>query len=226
LQFLSAIAAQFAATLEHIEHAHRERELRELAIRAELKALKAQINPHFFFNALNTVADLTQSNPQAAEKTILNLARIFQFALEASRQETVPLGREVAFVRSYLEIEKARFEEKLDYQIDVPEDLNELPIPPMLVQPLVENAVRHGISPKPAPGRVTVTARWQDDRLWISVQDDGVGFEPSPLRQGVGLDNVAARVERLAGPGHWQIQSASGCGTQVCFDLEAVRCAC
>jgi signal transduction histidine kinase len=230
LQFLSAIAALFAATLDHIEHAHRERELRELAVRAELKALKAQINPHFFFNALNTVADLTQSNPEAAEKTILNLARIFQFALEASKQETVPLGREVAFVRSYLEIEKARFEEKLDYWIDVPEEIADLPIPPMLVQPLVENAVRHGISPKPTPGQVIVTARLREDRLWISVEDDGVGFEPSPLHQGagqgIGLGNVAERVERLAGAGHWQVESASGRGTLVRFDLEVVRCAC
>ena len=230
LQFLNAIAAQFAASLDHIEQAHRERELRELAVRAELKALKAQINPHFFFNALNTVADLTQSNPAAAEKTILNLARIFQFALEASKQETVPLGREVAFVRSYLEIEKARFEEKLEYVIEVPAELDGLPIPPMLVQPLVENAVRHGISPKSAPGRVVVAARLQDDRLWISVEDDGVGFEPSPLHQGtgqgVGLGNVAERIERLAGPGHWQVQSASGRGTLVRFDLEVVRCAC
>ena len=226
LQFLAAIAAHFAATLDHIEHAHRERELRELAVRAELKALKAQINPHFFFNALNTVADLTQSNPPAAEKTILNLARIFQFALEASRQETVPLEREVAFVRSYLEIEKARFEEKLEYQIDVPEELGGLPIPPMLLQPLVENAVRHGISPKSSPGRVVVAARLQDDRLWISVQDDGVGFEPSPQHQGVGLGNVAERVERLTGPGHWQVQSSPGSGALVRFDLEVVRCAC
>jgi signal transduction histidine kinase len=226
VRFLGAIAAQFAAALEHIEHAHREQELRELAVRAELKALKAQINPHFFFNALNTVADLTQSNPKAAEKTILNLARIFQFALEASRQETVALEHELAFVRSYLEIEKARFEEKLDYRIDVPEELADLPIPPMLVQPLVENAVRHGISPKPAPGHVIVTARLKDDRLWISVEDDGVGFEPSPSRQGIGLGNVAERVERLAGPGHWQVQSAPGAGTLVRFDLEAVPCAC
>jgi signal transduction histidine kinase len=234
LRVLGAIAAQFGATLEHIEQTHRERALRELAVRAELKALKAQINPHFFFNALNTVADLTQSNPQAAEKTILNLARIFQFALEASRQETVALGREVAFVRSYLEIGKARFEDKLEYRIDVPEDLWDVPVPPMLVQPLVENAVRHGISPMSQPGRVMVTARLHDDRLWIAVEDDGIGFEADQPagqpQQGVGLSNVAERVQRLAGAGHWQVRSSPGAGTTVRFDLRfdqgAVRCAC
>ncbi len=220
LKVLSAIAAQLGATLDHIEQARREHELRELAVRAELKALKAQINPHFFFNALNTVADLTQSNPAAAEKTILNLARIFQFALEASRQETVTLGREVAFVRSYLEIEKARFEEKLEYAIDVPDELADLPVPPMLVQPLVENAVRHGISPKQGPGRVTVRAKLREKELSISIEDDGVGFEPSPrATEGIGMANVAARVERLAGPGHWRVESSPGAGARVSFDL-------
>lgn len=226
VQFLTAIAKQVAAARERIEQTQRERELRELAVRAELKALRAQINPHFFFNALNTVADLTQSNPAGAEKVILNLARIFQFALEATRQETIPLGREIAFVRSYLEIEKARFEEKLSYEIDVPDSLGDVPVPPMLIQPLVENAVRHGISAKTGPGCVTVRARMENDRLCVRVEDDGVGFEPSRESNGVGLSNVAQRVERLAGAGHWQVRSQPGAGASVQFDLEAIKCAC
>jgi signal transduction histidine kinase len=217
IHFLTAVAGQLALTLDLIAQKRRETELRELAVRAELRALRAQINPHFFFNALNTVADLTQSNPAAAEKTILNLARIFQFALESTRQETIPLGRELAFVRSYLEIEKARFEEKLNYVIDVADELSAAPIPPMLIQPLVENAVRHGISPKSGAGSVTVRARLKDDRLWISIEDDGIGFEAKNCPSGVGLSNVADRIDKLAG--HWQVDSTPGVGTRVRFDV-------
>ena len=223
LRFFGYVAGLLAITLDYLEQLHRERELRELAIHSELKALRAQINPHFFFNALNTVADLTQSNPAAAERTILNLARIFQFALDATRHEAISLGQEVAFVESYLEIERARFEEKLSYRIDVPHELRDLPVPPMLIQPLVENAVRHGISPKAGPGRVTVTARLENDRLRISVADDGVGFEPARQPAGVGLTNVEQRVDRLAGAGHWQVQSAPGEGAIVRFDLEVAH---
>lgn len=222
LRFFGYIGRLLSVTLDYLEQVNRERELRELAMQSELKVLRAQINPHFFFNALNTVAELTQSNPAAAERTILNLARIFQFALDATRHDTISLGREVAFIESYLEIERARFEEKLNYRLDVPEELLGLPVPPMLIQPLVENAVRHGISAKAGPGLVTVTARVENDRLKISVADDGVGFDPTRDYAGLGLANVAQRVERLSGAGHWQVQSAPGEGALIRFDLEAV----
>lgn len=216
--------------LENFER-HREREaqerreqgLRELAARCELKALRAQINPHFLFNALNTLADLTQSNP-AAEKLILDLARVFHFALEATRSEMVPLVQEIEFIRSYLAVEQARFEEKLRYQIDVPEELHGCQVPPMLIQPLVENAVKHGISPRARGGELAIRVRLREGYLHVSVEDDGVGFDPSLLTEpqnGIGLSNVRERVERLSGPEHWRVESRPGGGTVVSFELRA-----
>jgi signal transduction histidine kinase len=223
LHFVRAVAAQLSAALEQFEQQRRQHELQDLAIKSELKALRAQINPHFLFNTLNTLSDLIQTNPADAEKVTMNLARIFQFTLEVTRHEQIPLGEEADFVRSYFEIEHARFENKLLYTIDIPAELRSLPVPPMLIQPLVENAVKHGISQKVGGGCVTVRARRTDHWLSITVEDDGVGFDLAKatlLENGIGLSNVRQRVENISGPGHWVIQSTLGKGTIISFDLE------
>ncbi len=207
LQFLETIAAHFGGSLQGFE-----------AARWELKALRAQINPHFLFNALNTLADMAQTSPET-ERTILNLARVFRFALDSTRLETVPLREELAFIRSYLEIEQARFESKLRFSIDVPEELLERQVPPMLIQPLVENAVKHGISSRMSGGCVRVAAHASANGFTIVVEDDGAGFEVAGLKPNVGLENVRQRVEALVGV--WAIESTPGKGTSVSFEVAA-----
>jgi LytS/YehU family sensor histidine kinase len=229
LNFLNTVANQLAGMLqnfalrdERAAQAQREQELRELAARSEVKALRAQINPHFLFNALNTLADLTHEDPQAAEATIVNLAQVFRFTLEATNRETVSLGEELDFVKSYLEIERARFEDKLSYEIHVPDSLRDARIAPMLIQPLVENAVKHGIAPKVEGGRVVVRATALDGTIEISVEDNGVGFQTAQSRKthnGIGLANVQGRIEKLFGPGHWQLTSTADCGTVIKIKL-------
>ena len=233
LNFLVTVANQLAGMLqnfalrdERAAQARREQELRELAAHSEVKALRAQINPHFLFNALNTLADLTHEDPQAAEATIVNLAQVFRFALEATNRETVTLGEELDFVKSYLEIERTRFEDKLRYEIHVPDSLRDVRIVPMLIQPLVENAVKHGIAPKLEGGSVVIRASVLGDSIEISIEDNGVGFQTTQSRKnhnGIGLANVRGRIEKLFGPGHWQLTSAAGCGTVIKIKLGEIE---
>ncbi len=228
LEFVKAVAGITSAMLDNIE---RQRELtarqrnevrlRELAARSELKALRAQINPHFLFNALNTLADLTRHDPKLAEELVVALAEMFRYALDATNREEVRLGDEIAFVRSYLEIEQARFGAKLRYTIDVPDELADYLIAPMLIQPLIENSVKHGIAPRPLGGSLTVRARLYDGMINIVVEDDGKGFEPASARNGIGLTNVRERVEKLSGPNHFTLRTAPREGTSISFDIAA-----
>ena len=213
LSFADAVAAQFAGLLDSFDARHSER----LATAAELKALRAQINPHFLFNALNTLAEMTKRQPET-ERAILNLSRVFHYALDSTRRETVPLREEIAAVRAYLEIEKERFEDKLRFGFAVPEDLLDLTVPPMLIQPLVENAVKHGISPKLGGGTVRIAAARFDGRLRVTVTDDGVGFDAARITPNIGMANVRARVEKSGGM--WCAKSQPGQGTEIMFELE------
>jgi len=212
LTFVEAVAAHMGSLLEGFDA----RESTRLATIAELKALRAQINPHFLFNALTTLAEMARGQPDT-ERTILNLSRVFRHALDATQHELVPLRDEIEAVRAYLEIEAERFEKQLRFEIAVPEDVYETPIPPMLLQPLVENAVKHGLSPRVSGGVVRVTAVRDDGHLRVTVQDDGIGFDLDGTPRRIGLTNVGARVERTGG---WcRVQSIPGAGTQVTLAL-------
>jgi signal transduction histidine kinase len=212
LTFVDAVAGQLAGHLEAFEA----QEAAQLAAAAELKALRAQINPHFLFNALSTLAELSRGQPDA-ERTILNLSQVFRYALESTQRERVPLGSEIDAIRAYLEIETERFEEQLRFEIDVPDAVRDTPVPPMLLQPLVENAVRHGLSAKIGGGTVTIAAARDNGYLRLSVQDDGVGFDLARMPRGVGLANVGARVERTGGS--CRVQSIPGAGTRITLAL-------
>jgi hypothetical protein len=233
MDFLDAIAEQMAGTLNSIElrqafdlQKHQELRLRELTAQAELKALKAQINPHFLYNALNSLAHLTHNNPDLAEAATLNLASVFRYALNASKRESVTLGEEVDFLKSYLLVEQARFEERLQFEIDIPENLLECQIPPMIIQPLVENAVKHGITEKTEGGKVVIKAQLNGGSLKICVTDNGVGFENSRFHSGhngVGLENVRSRIKALDPSKSLEILSNPGLGTIVWFEVAAYK---
>jgi LytS/YehU family sensor histidine kinase len=190
-------------TNERYEREIREQEIGKLATEAELRALRAQINPHFLFNALTTIGYLIQTAPPRALQTLLRLTALLRAVLR-SEGEFTTLGRELEVVESYLDIERARFEQRLRVTIDVPSRLRHIRLPPLVLQPLVENAVKHGIAQKQIGGEVAIRARVdrvnEDHRqLSLVVEDTGAGTTSEGLRQGrstgVGLRNVQRRLE-------------------------------
>jgi signal transduction histidine kinase len=212
--FMEAVAAHYRSVLE----ANRARHAHQLATIAELRALRAQINPHFLFNALTLLAEKVQALP-GAERLVLNLAEVFRFALESTQQDAVPLRSELAAIEAYLQIEGERFGDLLRWTIDVPDELRDTPIPPMVLQPLVENSIRHGLAVSPRGGTVSVTALQSGSGVRLTVADDGAGFTPGATRERIGLANVRARVEHAGGT--WHLQTAPGLGTTITLGVGA-----
>ncbi len=212
LTFLDAVAAQFSAQMQTLAA----QRATELAADAEIRALRAQINPHFLFNTLNTAAEMAQSSP-AVEHLILNLAHVFRNTLQASLHERVSLREDLAAIRALLEIESTRFDGRLTFAIDAAEETLDLPLPPLLIQPIVENAVRHGITPKLGPGHIQIRAeKTPSNALKITIADDGIGFNPEAVATNVGLSNVQSRIEHEGGA--FTVHSAPGEGTTVSFE--------
>lgn len=186
------------------EKEQREMELLALAREAELKALKAQINPHFLFNTLNTIASLIHTHPEQAEETVERLAEMFRYLLNGSEQRLVPLEEELAFVDSYLEIERARFGERLRVTRRVDPEALHVPVPSLILQPLVENAVQHG---RGTDGSVDLTIRAvaSGDEVLVTITDLGPGMDPGcrvDTGRGVGLRNVDDRLCKTYGPAY------------------------
>lgn len=198
----------------------RERQLTELAATAQLAALRAQINPHFLFNSLNSIAQLIHADPAKAEACVERLADMFRYVLRRAEKEFVPLAEELEMTQAYLDIERARFGERLQVvtQIDA-SSLRQL-IPNLILQPLVENAVKHGLSLKRGTGTIRIDAEVTDGHLTLAVVDDGLGMPGTTLaavyERGVGLRNLRDRLARLYGPSHLpEITSTPGQGTRV-----------
>lgn len=190
-----------SAVVEQVER-FRAEELRRLVTQAELRALQAQINPHFLFNALNTLYGTIDRRSFEARRMVLNLAEIFRYVLRAE-QTVIALSEELRIVEAYLEIEKLRFGERLETELVISQSARNMLIPILSVQPLVENAVKHGIAAKQGRGRVCVTAEKTSEGLRVTVEDTGVGFERSRASSqggnGVGIDNVRQRLKLCYG---------------------------
>ncbi len=181
-----------------------EEQLRTLATQAELKALKAQINPHFLFNTLNTIAQLIHADPVQAEATVERLAEMFRYVLTGSERGMVPLAHELAFVDSYLEIEQARFGQRLRVNRQIAPQALDVPVPSLALQPLVENAIRHG---QRQDGQVDVIIRVQaqENQVTIAIADHGPGMpsdHPIGRGPGFGLRNVDQRLRKTYGEGY------------------------
>jgi len=176
---------------------------RKAALDAELRALRAQINPHFLFNALNTIAGLTRTRPAEAEAVTEDLADLFRYSLRASKQPKVTLADELESVEQYFAIERARFRDRLQVEVDVPPALHRTMVPSLILQPLVENAVKHGVSQSEGVAYVRVVAEAGDAHLGITVTDSGPGFDTTDLdtvlARGTGLSNVHARLRYMFG---------------------------
>lgn len=179
---------------------------------AQLKALQAQIRPHFLYNTLNTIAYLVRTKPEEARALIARLADFYRRTLRDASSEA-PLDEELETIDSYLDIERARMGERLTVTVTATAAARRAPIPPLLLQPLVENAVQHGIAPKTEGGTITVDACVEDDALVVVVSDDGVGFAEAEL--GTGLSNVQARITQRRQPGKFDIGPGLDSGTVV-----------
>jgi signal transduction histidine kinase len=212
------IARTAALQLAAHHHQLRQHELRDATARAQMRALQAQINPHFLFNTLNVLASLIHSDPSKAERVTEELADIFRYALESTRAEWVNLDDEMRFIESYLAIEKARFQERLVYSLDVAPEVRSLKIPPMIVQPLVENAIKHGVGPKVEGGEIRLQARLAGaDSVVIVVEDTGGGHLSTSRNRGtgIGLSNVRQRLHHVYGDaGALKLETISSGGTR------------
>jgi len=203
------------------EEQKRAAQLRESALSSELTALKAQLNPHFLYNTFNTIS---ASVPAAEEKTremIADLADLFRYQLMASKTDMVPAVEEFAFVRNFLGLEKARFQDRLEVDMDLPGHLQQALVPPMILQPLVENAVRHGIAPLIDGGKVMVGAKKiGPDTLRLSVLDTGTGMGEKSANpgSGIGLANTRKRLH-LQFAATLQTENVEPHGTHFWFDI-------
>ena len=200
------------------EKERQEERLTALATEAELKALKAQINPHFLFNTLNTIAELIHTDSERAEETVERLAEMFRYVLNGSERGLVPLGEELAFLDDYLQIERVRFGDRLRVTREIAPEALEVPVPSLLLQPLVENTVRHG---QGADGSIDLGIKIQTetDRVVIAIGDQGRGMSAHPRigeGPGHGLYNVDQRLRKTYGKEHnLEISSNQPRGTLV-----------
>lgn len=170
---------------------------------AQLQALKLQLQPHFLFNTLNTITALVHRDPGAAERMVSGLSELLRFSLGTAGEQEVPLERELEVTRHYLDIQQVRFQDRLSVSIDVDAEAPRAYVPNLLLQPLVENALKHGIGPRAAAGRIAIAARRRNGVLTLEVRDDGIGERADvPRREGVGLGNSRARLQSLYGAGH------------------------
>lgn len=190
--------------LAEAEAARRDAEFRRarqesMALAAHLQMLQAQIEPHFLFNTLANLHTLLETDPRQAKALLEHLHDYLRATLKHSRSTTSTLWEECRLLANYLEIQALRMGSRLSWTLEVPEDLRSKPLPPMLLQPLVENAVIHGIEPKLGPGQITIRVSRVKDRICLAVLDDGVGFPLEAPGQGSGLDNVRERLWALFG---------------------------
>jgi two-component system LytT family sensor kinase len=166
---------------------------------AELENLKSQLHPHFLFNSLHAIGVLMQEDVDAAGRLLVSLGDLLRMALER-RENEITLQSELEFVGKYLEIEQTRFHDRLKVHMDIPPDLLGVYVPSLTLQPLVENAIKHGFSVDSTASRLEIAAKLHDGRVWLRVRDDGPGPAPaSLLRFGVGLTNVQSRLKQLYG---------------------------
>jgi signal transduction histidine kinase len=204
---------------------YREGELR--ASQAQLQALKMQLHPHFLFNALHSISALVHTDPEAADKMIARLGDFLRLTLESSAAQVVPLRQEIEFLNCYLEIERIRFRDRLTTRIDVDPQALDCRVPNLILQPIVENAIRHGVSQRSAHGHIEVLASRAGPALRLEVRDNGRGLPEGAAASargakggGVGLANTRARLQQLYGAGHrFELSNSPAGGAVVVMEI-------
>ncbi len=206
----------------------------KLVSNAEIKALQAQVNPHFLFNSLNTIVALIRTKPNLARKLLIQLGNFFRQNLNASLHELVGISEEIAHTRSYLDIEQARFSDRLKVEIDIDKEAEDFSIPPLTLQPIVENAIRHGLKGINHHGEIIIRATHQENTIYVSIEDNGVGIAPDRIKEllhhrvsseegtGFGIYNVHQRLIGLYGQdAGLHIESERNKGTKVWFQIKS-----
>jgi len=216
----------------HYYRRYQERELdaaqlqREL-VQARLEALRMQINPHFLFNTLHAISALIHDNPEAADRVVARLSDLLRLTLDGAKAQEVPLTEELDFLDRYLEIEQARFSDRLKIEKTIDPETRTAMVPYLILQPLVENAIRHGIEPREELGLISIRASRSNGLLTLSVRDNGAGLPPASGngngnggRQGIGLANTRSRLRHLYGQeGRLELASASEGGLEARIEL-------
>lgn len=172
-----------------------EQRMLHLKTRAEFEALRAKVNPHFLFNTLNSIASLIPEDPVKAEAMVQKLSHLFRYTLEASRQDMMLLTDEIEVVQEYLEIEKVRLGDRLNYSIEVDPALADVTIPGLLIQPVAENSVKHGIAPKKIGGMIKIACSRNNGYCQILIRDDGPGMTDETGGNGFGLNGIRERLQ-------------------------------
>jgi two-component system, LytTR family, sensor kinase len=197
---------------------YQEREFR--LAQAQLQALRMQLQPHFLFNTLNAIAELVHSDPKAADRCIVSLSELLRFSLESHKTEEVTLKEELDFLEKYVEIQKTLMRDRLRVRLNVEPETLDASVPNMLLQPLVENAIKHGISPRAEGGKIEVYARRLDGKLYVEITDDGLGMHEQQDGNGVGLVNTQERLKHLYGHAHtFNLSSFPGRGVTIRISL-------
>jgi two-component system LytT family sensor kinase len=186
------------------------RQLREVGLEAQLvearlRTLEAELHPHFLFNTLHAISTLLHSNPEAADRMISRLSDLLRITFDRSGAPRVSLQEELEFLQKYLEIEQTRFQDRLSIHFDIDPETLDAEVPRMILQPLVENAIKHGVSPRSGNGLIQITSQRRDRMLWLEVRDNGVGLTAGArarLDSGVGLSNTRDRLECLYPDAH------------------------
>ncbi len=196
---------------------------------AQLEALKMQLHPHFLFNTLHSISALLHRDPDAADRMIARLGDFLRLTLENSGTQEVSLQKELEFLTCYLEIERVRFQDRLTTSVEVDTAALDAPVPNLILQPIVENALRHGIAQTRGPGRVEISAKRENGSLRIRVRDNGPGLAAitrpdDGLKEGLGLSNTRARLEQLYGAAHrFELENAPGGGLLVTLEIPAAK---
>jgi two-component system LytT family sensor kinase len=211
---------QERATRLELEAAQLETQLAQ----AQLNALKMQIHPHFLFNTLNSVSVLMPDDPGAANEMLVRLSELLRVALRSGASQLIPLREELDFLRDYLAIEQTRFQDRLAVDFEVDEALLDAEVPTLILQPLVENAIRHGIAPKPCGGMIQIRAVRNNGLIELAVLDNGSGTGAIIESGGIGLKNTKERLEKLYGKGQsFKVLTNEGEGVQVVIRIPYVR---
>ena len=198
-----AVSQAFEYQQRYRERELRASELEKRLAQAKLQALQMQLNPHFLFNTLHSISALMHKDVEVADRMVTRLGDLLRTALESSDTQEVTLRQELEFLERYLEIEQIRFGDRLTVKREIPPDTLDAQVPNLILQPLVENAIRHGIEPWSKPGRIELGAHRTSDRLTLEVSDNGAGLgDNEPVEEGVGLSNTRARLHELYGEAH------------------------
>ena len=203
--------AKIALQEETLQRLENERNLKV----AELKVVQSQIEPHFLFNTLANVQTLIDIEPEQAKETLANLTHMLRIALKRTRESDIHLGEELDLVQRYLAIQKVRMGDRLSFLIECPEALRQQHLPPLLIQPLVENAIVHGLEPRHEPGKIELIVAVDQDNLVIQVRDNGAGLQSNNKGHGIGVENIRQRLAMQYGDqGYLDIQSRDSGGVE------------